>query len=131
MTRANITDVINSRVAEKALCWCDGRNARMARAKNPLDCWEPDAEDAMKLRFYTDTVSTSCWLQNQKALALANAFEDLLVTVSRGALRTLRRNHRPHWLLERCLVGHDGQDVGLHLVPLLNYQPLGLEHAAD
>lgn len=57
MTRANMTDAISSSVAENALCWCDGRSTRITRLRNPLDGLEPDADDAMKLRFYTDDAS--------------------------------------------------------------------------
>ena len=33
MTRASITEVISSSVAENALCWCDGRRLRSIRAR--------------------------------------------------------------------------------------------------
>jgi hypothetical protein len=53
MTRASITDAISNTVAENALCWCDGRSARLTRPRNPLLVWELDPDDAMNLRFYT------------------------------------------------------------------------------
>ena len=55
MTRASITDVMSSSVAEKALCWCEGRSTRTIRLRNPLFDWlPPDDDDVMKLRFYTE-----------------------------------------------------------------------------
>jgi hypothetical protein len=37
MTRESITAVINNKVAEVLLCWCEGRSVRNARAKMPGD----------------------------------------------------------------------------------------------
>jgi len=53
MTLANMTEAISSSVAVNALCWCAGRSTRITRLRNPLAGLEPDADDAMKLRFYT------------------------------------------------------------------------------
>ena len=46
---------MSSSVAENALCWCDGRNARVTRLRNPrLVSLELDADDAIKVRFYME-----------------------------------------------------------------------------
>jgi dienelactone hydrolase len=60
MTLASITEVISRRVAEKALCWCEGRSARRARCRNPLfDRLSLDGDNVMKLRFYTQADARS------------------------------------------------------------------------
>src|ERR1700730_6833911 len=51
-----MTAVMSSSVAEKALCWCEGRNKRSRRAKPRHGCASGEsAEFAIKGRFYTQT----------------------------------------------------------------------------
>src|ERR1700690_4677319 len=51
-----MTAVISSNVAEKALCWCEGRKRRIRRAKPRTGRISGEsAEFAIKGRFYTQT----------------------------------------------------------------------------
>src|ERR1700690_3223096 len=54
-----MTAVISSSVAEKALCWCEGRSRRNRRA-NPRagSASGESAEFAIKGRFYTQTLAS-------------------------------------------------------------------------
>src|SRR6185295_1748180 len=56
MTLESMTAVISSSVAEKALCWCEGRKRRRIRAKPRTGRASGEsAEFAIKGRFYTQT----------------------------------------------------------------------------
>src|SRR5271169_2993933 len=64
ITRASITEVISSSVAENALCWCDGRRLRSSLAIRlglVSPAWDEE-EYGMKLRFYTQEHSPSALL---------------------------------------------------------------------
>jgi hypothetical protein len=50
-----MSDIINSSVADSALCWCDGRKKRNSLVDSPPPAPPGfDRDDGMKLRFYTE-----------------------------------------------------------------------------
>src|SRR5581483_10673767 len=101
MTREAITAAISSKVAENALCWCEGRSARTARWINVPCCPAAEESDCMRMsRFYQGTCVCPVRAPGQNENTLPLQLRESFVYVV-GTLVLLRRN-RPRSLRCSC-----------------------------
>src|ERR1035441_4241245 len=141
-----MTEVISSSVAEKALCWCEGRKLRSSFAVTPIsllpavDCGGKLHETAILHASSASSVGASSTESSIAQLKTASHISNKNPPPWRGAaglispsvFLLLRRDNAFRLIRwDAAVVGNDREQVGLHLVPLLNQKSLGFKYTAN